>query len=87
MDGVTLGTGGHRGHGGQGAAGAGQQGGALHLHPVKPKFKPPVTKRLKLNCDILLSNCAFDSNTLSYSEEEFAKRVVGRCTLHRSSRC
>ena len=31
-------------------------GRAVQVDPMKPKLKPPGIKRLKLNCDILLSN-------------------------------
>jgi len=34
---------------------------------MKPKLKPPGTKRLKLNCDILYSNSAFKFNLRRYS--------------------
>jgi hypothetical protein len=34
---------------------------------MKPKLKPPGTKRLKLNCDILLSTSAFKFNLRRYS--------------------
>ena len=33
---------------------------AVQLDPMKPKWKPPGTKRLKLKCDIQLSNFAFN---------------------------
>jgi hypothetical protein len=35
---------------------------AVQVEPIKPKLKPPGTKRLKLNCDILLSASAFKFN-------------------------
>ena len=34
---------------------------------MKPKLKPPGTKRLKLKCDILLSTSAFEFNLRRYS--------------------
>jgi hypothetical protein len=34
-------------------------GGVVQVDPMKPKSKPPGTKRLKLKCDILLSTSAF----------------------------
>jgi hypothetical protein len=37
-------------------------GRAVLLDPAKPKLKPPGTKRLKLNFDMLLSTSAFKSN-------------------------
>jgi hypothetical protein len=36
---------------------------------MKPKLKPPGTKRLKLQCDILLSTSAFKFNLRHYIEE------------------
>jgi len=40
----------------------GAQGKALQVDPIKPTLKLPGTKRLKLNCDILLSTYAFKFN-------------------------
>ena len=34
----------------------------MQVPPIKPKLKSPGTKRLKLECDGLLSNFAFNSN-------------------------
>ena len=34
-------------------------GWAVQIDPIKPMLKPPGTKRLKLNCDVLLSTFAF----------------------------
>jgi len=34
----------------------------VQLDPIKPKLKPPRTKRLKLECDELLSIFAFNFN-------------------------
>ena len=44
------------------------QGRAAQVHPIKPKLKPPGTKRLKLNCDILLSTSAFKFNLRRYNK-------------------
>ena len=41
-------------------------GGAVQVDPMKPKLKPPGTKRLKLKCDVLLSNFAFKFNLRHY---------------------
>jgi hypothetical protein len=38
----------------------------VQVDPIKPKLKPPGTKRLKLKCDILLSNSAFKVNLRRY---------------------
>jgi hypothetical protein len=43
---------------------------AVHIDPIKPKLKPPGTKRLKLKCDILLSSFAFKFNLRRYIEAE-----------------
>jgi hypothetical protein len=41
---------------------------AVQVDPIQPKLKPPGMKRLKLTCDILLSNFAFKSNLRRYTE-------------------
>jgi len=43
---------------------------------MKPKLKPPGTKRLKLKCDILLSTSAFKFNLRRYTK---VKRINGQC--------
>jgi len=35
---------------------------------INPKLKPPATKRLKLKCDVLLSDLAFKFNLRHFSE-------------------
>jgi hypothetical protein len=40
----------------------------VQVDPMKPKLKPPGTKRLKLNCDIPLSTSAFKLNLRRYIE-------------------
>jgi hypothetical protein len=42
-------------------------GTAVLVDPMKPKLKPPETKLLKLNCDILLSTSAFKSSLRRYT--------------------
>ena len=42
----------------------------MQVHPIKPKLKPPGTKRL--NCDILLSTSAFKLDLRRYIEENIA---------------
>jgi len=39
----------------------------VQVDPLKPKLKPPVTKRLKLKYDGLLSNIGFKFNLRCYS--------------------
>jgi hypothetical protein len=68
----------------------------VQVDPMKPKLNPPGTKRLKLNCDTLLSSYAFKVDLRRYIEESGdATRVdlkackakataevqVGRCWL------
>jgi len=40
----------------------------VQVDPIKPKLKPPGTKRLKLKCDILLSTSAFKFNLRRYNQ-------------------
>jgi hypothetical protein len=40
--------------------------GAVQVDPMKPKLKPPGTKRLKLNCEIMFSISAFKYNLRRY---------------------
>jgi hypothetical protein len=40
----------------------------VQVDPMKPKLKPPGTKRLKLRCDILLLTSAFNFNLRRYTE-------------------
>ena len=46
---------------------AGHTGGMVQVDPIKPNLKPPGTKRLKLNLDILLSNYANKINLRHYA--------------------
>ena len=39
----------------------------MQVDPIKPKLKPPGTKRLKLQCEKLLSTSAFKFNLRCYS--------------------
>ena len=45
-----------------------RQGREVQVDPMKPKLKPPGTKRLKLKCDILLSTSAFKFDLRSYTK-------------------
>ena len=49
----------------------GKHGRAVEVDPIKPKLKPPVTKRLKVNCVVLLPTSAFKFDLRRYS--------TGRC--------
>jgi len=42
---------------------------------MKPNFKAPGTKRLKLNCDILLSNYAFKIKLRRYSPVKHGRKL------------
>jgi hypothetical protein len=42
----------------------------VQIDPIKPKLKPPGTKRFNPNCDVLLSTSAFKFNLRRYTEEE-----------------
>jgi hypothetical protein len=41
---------------------------AVQVDPIKPNLKPPGTKRLKLDCDVLLSKNAFKFNLRRFNE-------------------
>ena len=64
-----------------------RNGRAVQVDPVKPKWKPPGTKRLKLKCDILLSNFAFKFNLRRYTMARTSTSVTTvaarRCTWPR----
>ena len=38
----------------------------MQVEPIKPKLKQPITKRLKLTCDVLLPTSAFNFNVRRY---------------------
>jgi hypothetical protein len=63
---------------------------AVLVDPIKPTLKPPITKRLKLECDILLSTFSFKFNLRRYNvatAPEMCARLLaarGRC-LHSST--
>ena len=48
----------------------------MHVDPMKPLLKAPVTKRLKLKCDELLSSFAFKFNLRRYIEIDADKRTM-----------
>jgi len=45
----------------------GCHGRAVQVDPIKPTLKPPGTKRLKLECDGLLSNFGFKFSSRRYT--------------------
>jgi len=64
---VGAGGGGGPGHGGQQSGQQPGLGRAVQVDPIKPKLKPPGTKRLKLKYDKPLSKSAFKFNLHHYS--------------------
>ena len=50
-----------------------RHGEAVQVDPIKPTLKPTGTKRLKLKCDILLSNYALKVNLRRYTMAEKAR--------------
>jgi hypothetical protein len=65
---------------------------AVQDDPIKPKLKPPETKRLKPNCDVLLSNSAYKFNLRRYNVVRALSVMknlkVRRCRLTQSDpRC
>jgi hypothetical protein len=63
------------------------RGKAVQVDPMKPKLRPPGTKRLKLECDVPLSRFAFIFNLHHYTVGPaaalalLALPLVGRCSL------
>jgi hypothetical protein len=73
---------------GQGVCGAGagdvpRQGRAVQVDPMEFVLKAPGTKRLKLECDKLLSSFAFKFNLRRYSKGT-ATAEEGRCVYTRA---
>ena len=52
-----------------------RHGRAVQVDPVKPKLKPPGTKRLKLKGDVLFSSVAFKYDLRRYATEEAAAQA------------
>ena len=48
----------------------------MHVDPMNPMLKPPGSKRLKLNCDTLLSSFAFKFNLRRYAEARRAQSLL-----------
>jgi hypothetical protein len=62
----------------------------VQVDPIKYKLKPPGIKRLKLDCDVLLSTSAFKFNLRRYSvvtssARRLAMSMVGDFTPSLSS--
>ena len=47
----------------------------MQVDPIKPKLKPPITKRLKVECDILISTSTFKFKLRSYNKEKRSTRM------------
>jgi len=62
------------------------QGWAVQVDPIKPMLKPPKTKRLKLQCDILLPTSAFKVNLRRYSKG-CRQRSSGMTSAGRDAGC
>jgi hypothetical protein len=64
-----------------------EEGREVQVDPMNPKLRPPGSKRLKLNCDVLLSTSAFKFKLRRYTKKKGGdydykeKPVVGRCRL------
>ena len=54
----------------------------MQVDPIKPKSKPPGTKRLKLKCDILLSTSAFKFNLRRYNLENEMEKALDDSESH-----
>ena len=68
----------------------------MQADPINSKLQPPESKRLKLNCDALLSSSAFKFNLRRYTAAcastaaaatAAVAAVAGRCRLTLSDPC
>jgi len=60
----------------------------VQVDPIKSKLKPPGAKRLKLNCNILLSTSAFRLNLRRYNQVTGKAGVeVGSVDGYQACRC
>ena len=58
----------------------------MPVDPIKPTLKPTGNKRLKLQCDILLSTSAFRFNLRRYNEaDEKEQAIIARLATHDAS--
>ena len=65
------------------------RGRAVQVGSLRPVLKAPGTKRLKLECDVLLSTSVFESNLRQYNEvscdgevsRDLLVLLAGRCKL------
>ena len=65
----------------------GSLGRAVQVEPIKPKLKPPGTKRLKLKCVILLSTSAFKFNLRRYISMSTLKPIMSTTVLGEKLSC
>jgi len=49
----------------------------VQVDPIKPKLKPPGTKRVKLESDVLLSNIAFKLHLRHYTKVPLIDSLCG----------
>ena len=75
-------------HGGLGAGQLLPHGGAVQVDPIKPILRPPGSKHLKLNCDVLLSTFAFKFNLRRFSagDQVNVLHVIPKCVTPRVTR-
>ena len=59
----------------------------MQVDPMKPKLKPPGTKRLKLKCAMLLSTSAFRFNLRHYSEAALRGELAAEQSRTKVRRC
>ena len=48
----------------------------MQVDPIKSTLKAPGTERLKLECDVLLSNFAFDFNVRRYTKVGLGRSLL-----------
>jgi hypothetical protein len=65
----------------------GVPGRVVQVNPMKSKFKPPRSKRLKLRCGVPLSNFAFKFNLRRYNQERRKKRMLIKSKQKEEVRC
>ena len=54
----------------------------MQVDPIKSMLKPPETKHLKLNCDVLLSKSAFKFNLRRHTQAlHFYRNFFAECSV------
>jgi hypothetical protein len=54
----------------------------VQVDPIKPTLKPAGTKRLKLECDVLLSTSAFKFDLRRYTKAVGGPQRLEKTALH-----